>query len=168
MRRPRYFLNTILGVVIAAGCSNAPSEPAREVPNAALLGGLLFANCSSQATVTASASIGSKGGTLKIGSHTLVIPAGALSQTVVITATTSGGKGNSIQFGPAGLQFSSAAQLTFSTANCTGLGLLNLPVVVYTDNSLLSILEIQLSLPNLGEKKVTGYIKHFSRYAVAY
>ena len=168
MRRPRYFLNTILGVVIAAGCANAPSEPGREAASASLqLNGLLLANCSSISPFNVSAPIGPDGGTLKLGPHTLVVPRGALSVTVVITASSSGGRGNSIQFGPEGLRFNTPAQLTFSTANCSGLGVLNLPLVVYTDN-LLSILELQLSLPKLSEKKVVGYINHFSRYAVAY
>lgn len=168
MRRPRYFLNTILGVVIAAGCSNAPSEPTREPANASLqLNGLLLASCSNISAFNVSAPIGPNGGTLKMGPHTLVVPRGALSSTVVIIASGSGGRGNSIQFGPDGLRFNTPAQLTFSTANCSGLGLLNLPVVVYTNN-LLSILELQLSLPKLSEKQVVGYINHFSRYAVAY
>jgi hypothetical protein len=105
-----------------------------------------------------------------MGPHTLVIPAGALTRTIEIRAQSSNsgtGKGNGIEFQPEGLRFSSTVQLTISTSNCTGLNLLNLPLIVYTDD-LWNILELQLSVPNLAEKKVTGFIKHFSRYAVAY
>jgi hypothetical protein len=172
MRRPRPFLNTILGVVIAAGCSNTPSGPVQEQPQAqaGLISGLLFANCPNPPQFDVRANIGGAGGTLKMGPHTLVIPRGALSKTVEIRARTSNsgtGRGNGIEFRPEGLRFNSAVQLTISTSNCSGLGLLNLPLIVYTDDSW-NILELQLSVPNLLEKKVTGFIRHFSRYAVAY
>jgi hypothetical protein len=172
MRRPRYFLNTILGVVIAAGCSSTPSEPVREQPQAqaGLVHGLLFANCPNPPQFDVRKSFGSAGGTLRMGPHTLVIPTGALSKTVEIRARTSNsgrGKGNGIEFQPEGLRFSKSVRLTISTANCTGLGLLNLPLIVYTDD-LWNILELQLSVPNLFDKEVTGFISHFSRYAVAY
>lgn len=171
MRRPRYFLNTILGVVIAAGCSNAPSASEPETPNLSLQRtGLLFANCSNPARFDVSKSVGPEGGTVQMGPHTLEIPAGALSRTVTITAKNgpnASSKGNAIKFGPDGLRFNSYARLTVSTSNCTGLGLLNLPLIVYTDD-LFSILELEPSLPRLFEKKVTGFITHFSQYAVAY
>lgn len=173
MRRPRFFLNTILGVVIAAGCSNAPSEPSVEAPNLSLLGdikGLLFADCPNSAKFDEQEDIGPSGGTLQMGPHTLVIPAGALSQTVTIRAKTSNsgpGKGNGIDFKPNGLRFNRPVVLTISTANCKGLGLLNLPLIVYTDD-LLNILELEPSIPNPFKKNVTGLITHFSRYAVAY
>lgn len=172
MRRPRYFLNTILGVVIAAGCSNVPSEPVPETPRgqASIISGLLFANCPNAPTFDVSTNIGTGGGTLKMGPHTLVVPAGALTNAVTIRAksgNTATSRGNGIEFSPEGLRFSKPTQLTISTANCTGLGLLNLPLIVYTDN-LWNILELQLSFPNLLAKQVTGHITHFSRYAVAY
>ncbi len=172
MRRPRPFLNTILGVVVAAGCTSTSSEPAQDQPQAqaGLISGLLFANCPNPPQFDVRATIGSAGGSLKMGPHTLVIPPRALSRTVEIRAKTSNsgpGKGNGIEFRPEGLRFNSAVQLTISTANCTGLGLLNLPLIVYTDD-FWNILELQLSIPNLGEQKVTGLIRHFSRYAVAY
>ena len=172
MRRPRYFLNTILGVVIAAGCSSTPSESVQEQPpvQAGLVKGLLFANCPNAPSFDVRKNIGTAGGTLNMGPHTLVIPAGALSRTVEIRAKSSNsgpGKGNGIEFRPEGLRFSKAVRLTISTANCSGLGLLNLPLIVYTDD-LWNILELQLSVPNLFEKEVTGFVTHFSRYAVAY
>ena len=172
MRRPRYFLNTILGVVIAAGCSSTPSEPVQEKPQmqAGLVKGLLFANCPNPPVFDTRATIGSAGGTLTMGPHTLVIPSGALNGPVEIRAKSSNsgtGKGNGIEFKPEGLRFNKTLRLTISTANCTGLGVLNLPLIVYTDD-LWNILELQLSVPNLFDKEVTGFINHFSRYAVAY
>ncbi len=170
MRRPKHFLNTILGVVIAAGCSNVPSQPTQEPANASLSGfvnGLVIGNCTNAPRFELSKPVGPEGGKLQMGPHTLDIPAGALSETVVITATSSGSKGNAVTFGPEGLRFKTFARLTLSTANCSGLGPFRLPFVVYTDD-LLNILEREPSIPNLHAKRTTGLITHFSRYAIAY
>ncbi len=174
MRRPRFFLNTILGVVIAAGCSNVPSAPVQEEspaqPNliGSLISALLPGSCPNQESAETSAVIGPRGGTLQVGAHTIVIPPSALSKDIRITAKTGSQAGNAIQFGPEGLRFNTYATVTFDISNCRGWGLLRLPVVVYTDNLLLSILELEPSVVNSREKTVSGHITHFSRYAVAY
>jgi hypothetical protein len=170
MRRQRPFFNTILGVIIAAGCSNLPSAPAEKAPEiqASLVQDLLLGNCPNPAVLERSVSIGPAGGTVLLGAHKLVVPAGALSRKVTITARTGTEPGNAIQFGPAGLRFGRPATLTMSFANCTGWGVLRqLPLIVYTDD-FLSILEIHLGIPNFRNKTVTSFIDHFSRYAVAY
>jgi hypothetical protein len=71
----------------------------------------------------------------------------------------------SVPFSPEGLRFAKPAKLTLSYANCSPLLLLKR--VVYTDE-LLRILELIPSLDNLKTKTVTGDIRHFSRYAVAW
>ena len=59
----------------------------------------------------------------------------------------------------------SPAKLTMSYDNCSPLLLIK--KVVYTDE-LLRILELIPSLDNLRNRQVTGDIRHFSRYAVAW
>lgn len=169
MRRPRYFLNTILGVVIAAGCSNLPSQPEPQGPavRASLISDLGIASCPNPPKDNASQKVGPAGGTVQVGPHTLTIPAGALSKDVTITAKTGAKNGNAIEFGPEGLRFNSYVRLTMDLSNCTGWGLLRLPLVVYTTD-LLSILEAEPSVLDPKRKTVTGFITHFSQYAVAY
>jgi hypothetical protein len=169
MRRPRTFLNTILGVVIAAGCSNLPSQPEQQEPRvqASVASWLGIANCPNPPKDNVSQKVGPAGGVVQVGPHTLVIPAGALSKDVTITAKTGGKNGNAIEFGPEGLRFDSYVRLTLDLSNCASWGLLRLPYVVYTSD-LLAILEVEPSVLNNRAKTVTGYITHFSQYAVAY
>ena len=55
-----------------------------------------------------------------------------------------------------------------SYANCHGLGSLLPKQIVYTSDNLLSILEVLSSLDNPLGRTVTGKVKHFSSYAVAW
>jgi len=174
MRKPRFFLHTLLGVVIGAGaCSGdqpLPSEPAQ----ASLLGGLtgtlnaVLLSCSPLPSSRSSATIGSQGGVLVVGPHVLVVAPNALSQPVTITGEVVSGSVNSVRFSPEGLQFSGdGAALTMSYSNCSGLGMLLPKKIAYT-NELLSILSVLNSLDLSGQQRVVGQLKHFSRYAVAY
>ena len=72
---------------------------------------------------------------------------------------------NSVRFSPEGLTFAKPAKLTMSYSNCSPLLLLKR--VVYTNEGL-RILELLPSLDNVKNKTVTGDIRHFSRYAVAW
>jgi hypothetical protein len=172
----------LLGVVLTfgAGCSSndVPAEPASQ-PVAGtsseqfILGGDLFAqlkdlrllSCTTQPQVRRTQVVGAKGGTILIGTHRLVIPAGALKQDVTITAEQVPGRVNSVRFLPEGLKFDRPATLSLSYANCSRLLLLKR--VVYVDE-LLRILELLPSLDNRDDRTVTGSIRHFSRYAVAW
>jgi len=168
MRRPRPFLNTILGVVVAAGCSSDPTGPTEPgMSQAWSLTNLTIASCTATPETASSAVIGPGGGVLAIGPHRLVVPEGALSKTVTITARTGGQSGNAIKFGPSGLRFNSRVRLTISVRNCNGWGFFRVPLVVFTDDAL-KILELEPSLLDNQNKTVTGWISHFSRYAVAY
>lgn len=170
----------LLGVVLTfgAGCGNdVPMEPAS--PPAAgtsqemILGGDLFAqlkdfrllSCSTQPQVRTTQVVGSNGGVILVGTHRLVIPAGALKQEITITAEQVPGRVNSVRFLPEGLRFERPAFLSLSYSNCSRLLLLKR--VVYVDE-LLKILELLPSLDNRNERTVTGTIRHFSRYAVAW
>jgi hypothetical protein len=121
--------------------------------------------CSSQPYEVEKKTIGSDGGTIKIGSHTLVIPRGALTKKTTITAEQIPGRTNSLRFSPEGLQFQKSAALTMSYKNC--LVVLVKKSIVYTDEKL-KVLEVLRSLDLFGKKTVTAPIDHFSRYAVAY
>lgn len=136
--------------------------------SANLLGGLLgtLLSCRPMPEAQASAWIGPAGGTLRVGPHTLRVPAGALGQRVLITGIAPSDSVNLVQFYPEGLHFASPASLTMSYANCSLLVQL-LPQIVYTDDGL-NILEYIPSLANLLSRTVTGSVQHFSGYAVAY
>ena len=93
-----------------------------------------------------------------------MVPQGALSSNVTISASTIAGKTVQVHFEPEGLKFSKSAALTMSYASCglvNGLGL----KVVYVDGR--TILEVLPSLPNLLNQTVTGSLSHFSNYALA-
>lgn len=86
---------------------------------------------------------------------------------MTITATAPKGDVNLVEFQPSGLVFKKDAALTMSYANCNLLGSLAPKRIAYTDDAL-NILEYLLSIDNLFTKKVTGKLKHFSGYAVAW
>jgi hypothetical protein len=133
--------------------------------------------------------VGPEGGTISIGPHTLLIPAGALTKSVSITAVIDTGLGrktllvrppegrkpkkdfvavNSVRFKPK-LKFQSPAYLTMSYANCDlgGPGQL-LPAIVYTNPVLNVILENEPALDSPDAQSLTAGIDHFSNYAVAW
>lgn len=137
-----------------------------------LLGTLLDAlrnlrllSCSPQPYVSTTQVVGVNGGTIHVGTHTLVIPAGALERDYRISAEQVTHQVNSVRLSPEGLTFAKPARLTLSYSNCSSLLLLK--QVVYTDDRL-SILELMPSLDNIIAQTVTGGIRHFSRYAVAW
>jgi hypothetical protein len=121
--------------------------------------------CSEQRYAKTTTTVGSKGAKIRVGSHALTIPAGALSQNVTIVAEQLTGSANSVRFSPEGLTFALPAELVMSYGNCEAV---DLPKkVVYTDERL-KILELLNSDDTARSKTVTSPIDHFSRYAVAY
>lgn len=108
--------------------------------------------------------VGRYGGAIKIGPHSLYIPAGALSGPVAITATASAGSQVKVDFQPHGLRFEEPAILTLSYAHCSSSP--SRPKIVYV-NDLLSILELLPSLNDTYRERVIGRIDHFSGYAFA-
>ncbi|HZE74950.1 MAG TPA: hypothetical protein VE091_06545 [Gemmatimonadales bacterium] len=130
-----------------------------------VLGTLQLLTCSPQPYVLTKAVVGPAGGTIAVGAHRLVIPAGALSAPTAISAEQVRGTTNSVRFQPEGLRFAKPATLTLNYNNCL------LPPltkrVVYTDERL-RVLEVIPSLDLRLTRSVNGFIGHFSRYAVAY
>jgi hypothetical protein len=165
------FLYSLISVVLGTGaCSSDPATPLEaHAPSYSLLGAVntLLLNCKPLSYSKTTAIIGTAGGTLRFGPHTLVVPSGALQSNVKITAEVVSDNVNSVRFSPEGLQFAKNAALTLSYSNCFGAGMLLPKKVAYT-SELLSILEVLTSTDFPGPQKVTGKLKHFSRYAVAY
>ena len=157
--------------VTANPTSSAAVAKATAAPQNSLLGGLLqgigLLKCSPLPKQTSTATIGPWGGSLTVGPHTLVVPAGALSQNVTITASLSADTVNAITFQPEGLQFQKSAYLTMSYANCNLLGSLLPKHIAYTNDNYV-ILELLASIDNLFTRKVTGQVHHFSHYAMAW
>jgi hypothetical protein len=111
--------------------------------------------------------IGPKGGTIRIGPHKLLVPAGALASNVSITAVLpTGTRVNAVRLKPNGLKFNTPVLLTLSYANCTQS---TAPKkVAYTDDYSWSIYEFQVSIDNPLARTVMGMLWHFSNYAVAW
>src|SRR5918997_6619711 len=87
--------------------------------------------CSSQSYQRSSETIGYEGGTIQVGTHSLVIPRGALRRQTTITAEQMPGRTNSVRFSPEGLQFERPAGLVMNYRNC--LVVLLKKKIVYTD-----------------------------------
>jgi len=163
--------------LVVAGCTDRalmspPESGPPTAPQASLIGDLLggtgLLQCSTLSYATATQTIGSAGGTIHVGPHTLTVPVGALSSPVAITGALVTGRGvNAVHFQPEGLKFARSASLTMSYANCNLLGQLLPKRIAYVSDAL-SILSYLLSLDNLFAKQVTGRVDHFSNYAVAW
>jgi hypothetical protein len=154
----------------AAAPSASPISPALTslpslISKLPLLG---YVRCTPQPEAYAEQRIGTAGGTIRAGKHTLSIPAGALERPVSISMRVPSDTINAVVFAPEGLTFQQGRSPTLSLdySNCGGPTLLK-KRIVYADN-LLSILEILSSIDDLTTTKVTARIKHFSRYAVHY
>jgi hypothetical protein len=169
----------VLSVFVASCSDVSPTAPASHTVQAApadsaqllgeLWGGLrgTLLTCSPMPAASASATIGSLGGVINVGPHRLVVPPGALSGPVTITATAPSSTTNRVEFQPHGLTFARPAALTMSYANCGALARLLPKRIAYVDSQL-NILEFLLSVDVLWQQKVTGRLDHFSEYAVAW
>lgn len=171
---PRRFAALALGAVLAVmvACSAADDSAGPTPPSELQVGGTLLSlgdlhllACSAQPYAVRTQTVGTAGGTIVVGTHRLVIPAGALAKPVQIKAEQLTGKVNSVRFSPEGLKFAKSATLSLSYSNCSPLLLLKR--VVYT-NELLGILELLPSIDDLRSRTVSAPIRHFSRYAVAW
>jgi len=163
----------LFGLALASGCGDRmPTGPQPAAPSADLIGSLLGATgllkCSNLPYASTTQTVGTAGGILSAGPHTLVIPPGALIRPTAITMTLRTGLGaNAVKFQPEGLRFQVPAVLTMSYANCSLLGKLLPKRIAYTTDNL-QILYYLLSLDNLFSKYVTGKLSHFSSYAIAW
>jgi hypothetical protein len=172
MRRGTLTLSAtlLMGSTFLAGCGDTdPTKPSFAPDSAVMSAGLISSltssllSCRALPSARSAKTIGTAGGTIAVGPHTLVIPAGALSRTVTITATIRSESVNRVHFEPSGLQFAKPATLTMSYANCA---LSVLPRrIVYVERDL-DIISTLVSLDNVLTRRVSARIEHFSDYAV--
>ncbi|HEY6225477.1 MAG TPA: hypothetical protein VIW26_16960 [Gemmatimonadales bacterium] len=185
MRVPRFLavLPAAVLLTVAVGSCRVDNSPTgvaapAATPSADLISGVVgsttslvgtLLQCTPMPYAQNSKVIGPAGGDLQIGPHVLHVPAGALSQSVLITGQAPSDDVNSVRLYPQGLQFATGkpATLTMTYANCNLLGKILPKRIAYTTDNL-QILSYLLSLDNLLSKQVTGQIQHFSRYAVAW
>lgn len=153
-----------------AGCGEAPAplEPAGE--DRSLLGGTLriVSRLLPIFDTTSQATIGPEGGTLSIpGGHSLHFPAGALDDSVTISAVTDPLK-IMVDLGPEGLVFPDSAQPRLSLSYGSALlGFLSPSdlVVVYVEEGV--AVEVLPSVLDAQEKTVSADLEHFSTYVLA-
>jgi hypothetical protein len=181
------FCSTLL-LAFALGCSpeQAPTAPP-PAPDMSLLGDLTntvgdltgtvtdlagqilpikgLLACNVTETHSTTQWVGPNGGTIRVGPHSLVIPANALSSYTRISATAPAGKIVEVEFAPHGLKFERKTTLTMSYRDC---GLLRgvLPQIVYADDKN-NIVEQLLSLVNVLSRTVSAKTDHFSSYILA-
>jgi hypothetical protein len=112
---------------------------------------------------TASAVIGPEGGTLRIGRHRLIVPAGALRERTLITGTVPGDSSATVLFEPSGLKFKAPAILVVSVSGCEAPPVD--PSVIYIDDAGRPVEELP-SVFDRTREEVTAPIHHFSGYQV--
>lgn len=156
-----------VGLTLACAGSETPLAPKSADPAIALSkgkDGKKVAVCKLQKEEWKTAQIGTHGGKVKVGNVSLVVPAGALTRTVSITAHTLPTTSASVQLLPEGLQFAVPSTLTMDYSKCqTPLLGVN---VVYVQKD--SVTEVEPSKNHPFLKRVSAPIRHFSSYAVAY
>jgi hypothetical protein len=184
MRSMRRLHVVLAAISIAAGIScsadNSLTAPQVSAPSPSLIGGLLdglgkaplvspLLSCTPQPYAADTLVVGPAGGTLKVGRHSLAIPAGALNAPVQIIADAPVGEVVSVRFEPEGLKFNPARQpvLTLDYSACPPVRNLLPKRIVYTTETL-DILSLLPSIDNLLTKRVSAPLEHFSRYVVAF
>jgi len=179
-------LSTALFLVVALGCTpeRAPTSP---LPDASLIGDLTgtitdvtgsvtdlagkvlpikgLLACDVRESYSTTQVVGAYGGTIRVGPHSLYIPANALPERTEITATAPKGSVVKVEFQPHGLTFARPTTLTMSYRDC---GLLRgvLPQIVYADDKG-NILEQLLSVIDVFRRTVSARTDHFSSYILA-
>ncbi len=177
MRRSRQF-TIVLGVALVAAavsCRDSQSAGMIAAPAATHLmperdgdgaDDAHLLSCPAHGSATTRATVGAHGGVLHVGGDQLVIPAGALDEETLVTATIPADTLADIQFGPQGLHFAKPATLVLSTAGCN-VGGASPRHVVYLDGDG-EVLETLNATPAAGGNGVVTRIEHFSSYAVAF
>jgi hypothetical protein len=109
--------------------------------------------------------IGPEGGTLGAGHHSFSVPAGALSEAVVISMEAPPSNFVEVAMQPTGLSFQSSATMTLSYHWCDR-DVVESLLIAYIDEFGNVIYRVP-SKDDMHGKKVYGAIDHFSRYAIA-
>lgn len=172
-----------LGVIAACQSSDVsspsvrpPSSPAAAKLSGAAPRGIGFmgneandfhaARCATTRSTTASGLFGPAGGTLQFGNSRLIIPGGALRDTVTISATIVDSASSHVEFRPHGLEFATPAGLLLATDGCV-LSSDDAPTVVYLSAEGI-VLETIPAIYDPRWKTFAAAIHHFSGYAIAF
>ncbi len=168
-KRIRPVVIALIGAAVAFGCDRSPTATAPNAIAPALLGNLAKTGgllpCKPLGYDSVSRTIGPAGGVLKISKHNLVVPAGALTTVVRITAVAPSDTVNRVELRPEGLTFSQPARLTMYYGNCELIS--QSKQIAYTNDSL-AILQYVPTIDSQTAKLVTGQLSHFSNYAIAW
>jgi len=168
----------ITGVTgIAAPTSSSASSRDRELlrPWQREAGGMTAGNwqqvfkastCAPHGASQASGRFGPGGGTLLFGNSRLIIPGGALRDTVTISAVIPEGTSTNVEFAPHGLQFAKPAGLILSTESCEISNPLAPSVVYLSPDG--DVLEYIQAVFDPHWKTIAAPIDHFSGYAIAF
>ena len=124
------------------------------------------ANCETKVTASYAGVFGPAGGTLFFGTSRLIIPGGALRDTVTISATIVDGDNSRVEFLPRGLHFAKSAGLLLDTSGCS-LDDAFVPDVVYLDEWG-NVLERISAVYDPHWHTIAAPIDHFSGYAIAF
>lgn len=121
--------------------------------------------CSTQTVANGSGVFGPGGGTLVFGTSSLIIPGGALRDTVTISAIVVDTTTSRVELLPHGLQFEKPVGLLLDTSGCV----INetAPTVVYLSESG-EILETIPAVYDPHWKTIAAPLNHFSGYAIAF
>jgi hypothetical protein len=122
--------------------------------------------CRSDRVAVHSGRFGPAGGTLVFGESRLIIPGGALHDTVTITATPLNDGTSTVQFQPEGLLFHKPAGLVLNAENCS-IPTDGTPSIVYLGEEG-EVLETIPATYDPHWKAVAAPIVHFSGYAIAF
>lgn len=172
----RHFASTLVIAVVSCtalvGCASDLASPVSPATASALHGGIPAARgtnargCQTHIASSDSGVFGPQGGTLTFGTSMLIIPGGALRDTVTISATIPEGDASRVEFRPQGLQFRKAAGLLLDTSGCSyDAG--EVPAVVYLSESG-AIVETIPAVYDPHWHTIAAPIHHFSGYAIAF
>jgi hypothetical protein len=123
--------------------------------------------CEPQDYKADAAIIGPEGGTLHVGDHELVIPAGALDREELVVAEAPTSSAVDVRFQPHGLQFRQPTRLTLSYKGCVRPTSTDF-LIAYLGDHGNQILELPPSIDDKVDDEVEADIDHFSRYAIAW
>jgi hypothetical protein len=150
------------GPVAQAPAATRNTYPGSHRTRDALSGKFVPANCTPKNAAEGTALIGPRGGVLNIGTHRLIIPAGALDRTVQISGSVPAGKPFEVDLQPHGLRFRKAAGLILDATSCT-----DVPPIVYLIDQYTVTPPIPAFYSNWW-KAIACPIWHFSGYMVAF
>ncbi len=125
-----------------------------------------LAACSRPRSVSAHGKIGPEGGVLVFGDNLLIVPPGALTEHLELSATMNAGSSALAQLQPHGLHFQHPVTLVLTSNGCSIPSSLR-PIVAYVGEDGTVLERIDASYDTHGHT-IAALINHFSGYAIAF